>query len=52
MTMVSDLGGLRRSLTGVRAANRWPLEVIEDAGHLSIERPEAFRAALRSALER
>jgi hypothetical protein len=36
----------------VRAANRWPLEVIEDAGHLSIERPEAFRAALRSALER
>jgi pimeloyl-ACP methyl ester carboxylesterase len=30
----------------------WPLEVIEDAGHLSIERPEAFRAALRSALER
>jgi pimeloyl-ACP methyl ester carboxylesterase len=30
----------------------WPLEVIEDAGHLSIERPEASRAALRSALER
>jgi pimeloyl-ACP methyl ester carboxylesterase len=30
----------------------WPLEVIEDAGHLSIERPGAFRAALRSALER
>jgi pimeloyl-ACP methyl ester carboxylesterase len=30
----------------------WPLEVIEDAGHLSIEWPEAFRAALRSALER
>jgi pimeloyl-ACP methyl ester carboxylesterase len=30
----------------------WPLEVIEDAGHLSIERPEASRAALRAALER
>jgi pimeloyl-ACP methyl ester carboxylesterase len=28
----------------------WPLDVIEDAGHLSIEQPEAFRAALRAAL--
>jgi pimeloyl-ACP methyl ester carboxylesterase len=28
----------------------WPLHVIEDAGHLSIERPAAFRAALRAAL--
>jgi pimeloyl-ACP methyl ester carboxylesterase len=24
----------------------WPLEVIEHAGHLSLEQPEAFRAAL------
>jgi pimeloyl-ACP methyl ester carboxylesterase len=30
----------------------WPLHVIEDAGHFSVEQPEAFRAALRSALER
>ena len=30
----------------------WPLEVIEGAGHLSIEQPEAFRSALRVALER
>jgi pimeloyl-ACP methyl ester carboxylesterase len=30
----------------------WPLEVIEHAGHLSIERPEAFWAALRAALDR
>jgi pimeloyl-ACP methyl ester carboxylesterase len=30
----------------------WPLEVIEDAGHLSFERPEAFRGALRAALGR
>jgi pimeloyl-ACP methyl ester carboxylesterase len=30
----------------------WPLHVVEDAGHLSIERPEAFGAALRAALER
>jgi pimeloyl-ACP methyl ester carboxylesterase len=30
----------------------WPLEVIEDAGHLSLEQPEAFRAALRAALGR
>ena len=28
----------------------WPLHVIEDAGHFSIEQPEAFRAALRVAL--
>jgi pimeloyl-ACP methyl ester carboxylesterase len=28
----------------------WPLHVIEDAGHFSIEQPEAFRAVLRAAL--
>jgi pimeloyl-ACP methyl ester carboxylesterase len=28
----------------------WPLHVIEDAGHFSVEQPEAFRAALRAAL--
>jgi len=28
----------------------WPLHVIEDAGHFSIEQPEASRAALRAAL--
>jgi pimeloyl-ACP methyl ester carboxylesterase len=28
----------------------WPLHVIEDAGHFSIEQPQAFRAALRAAL--
>jgi len=28
----------------------WPLHVVEDAGHFSGERPEAFRAALRAAL--
>jgi pimeloyl-ACP methyl ester carboxylesterase len=28
----------------------WPLHVIEDAGHFSIEQPEAFRGALRAAL--
>jgi pimeloyl-ACP methyl ester carboxylesterase len=28
----------------------WPLHVVEDAGHFSIEQPEAFRAALRAAL--
>ncbi len=28
----------------------WPLHVVEDAGHFSVERPEAFRAALRAAL--
>jgi pimeloyl-ACP methyl ester carboxylesterase len=28
----------------------WPLHVIEDAGHFSIEQPEAFREALRVAL--
>jgi pimeloyl-ACP methyl ester carboxylesterase len=28
----------------------WPLHVIEDAGHFSIEQPEPFRAALRAAL--
>jgi len=30
----------------------WPLHVIEDAGHLAIERPEASRAALAAALGR
>ena len=30
----------------------WPLHVVEDAGHLVIERPEAFRAALAAALQR
>jgi pimeloyl-ACP methyl ester carboxylesterase len=28
----------------------WPLHVIEDAGHFSIEQPEACRAALQVAL--
>jgi pimeloyl-ACP methyl ester carboxylesterase len=28
----------------------WPLHVIENAGHFSIEQPEAFRSALRAAL--
>jgi len=28
----------------------WPLHVIEDAGHFSMEQPEAFRAALWAAL--
>jgi hypothetical protein len=28
----------------------WPLHVVEDAGHFSIEQPEAFRAALWAAL--
>jgi pimeloyl-ACP methyl ester carboxylesterase len=28
----------------------WPLHVIENAGHFSIEQPEAFRAALQAAL--
>jgi pimeloyl-ACP methyl ester carboxylesterase len=28
----------------------WPLHVIEDAGHFSMEQPEAFRAALQAAL--
>jgi hypothetical protein len=28
----------------------WPLHVIEDAGHVSIEQPQAFREALRTAL--
>jgi pimeloyl-ACP methyl ester carboxylesterase len=28
----------------------WPLHIIEDAGHFSMEQPEAFRAALRAAL--
>ena len=28
----------------------WPVHVIEDAGHFSIEQPEAFRAALWAAL--
>jgi pimeloyl-ACP methyl ester carboxylesterase len=28
----------------------WPLHVIEDAGHFSIEQPEAFQGALRTAL--
>jgi pimeloyl-ACP methyl ester carboxylesterase len=30
----------------------WPLHVVEDAGHLVIERPEAFRSALAAALQR
>jgi pimeloyl-ACP methyl ester carboxylesterase len=30
----------------------WPLEVIEDAGHLSLEQPEAFRAALTALTAR
>ena len=29
----------------------WPLHVIEDAGHFSLEQPQAFRAALRAALD-
>ena len=28
----------------------WPLHVVEDAGHFSVEQPEAFRAALQVAL--
>jgi len=28
----------------------WPLHVVEDAGHFSLEQPQAFRAALRAAL--
>jgi pimeloyl-ACP methyl ester carboxylesterase len=28
----------------------WPLHIVEDAGHFSIEQPEAFRQALRAAL--
>jgi pimeloyl-ACP methyl ester carboxylesterase len=28
----------------------WPLHVVEDAGHFAVERPQAFRAALRAAL--
>jgi pimeloyl-ACP methyl ester carboxylesterase len=28
----------------------WPLHVIDDAGHFSLEQPEAFRAALQAAL--
>jgi pimeloyl-ACP methyl ester carboxylesterase len=30
----------------------WPLHVVEDAGHFAVERPEAFRSALRAALDR
>ena len=30
----------------------WPLHVVEDAGHFAVERPEAFRSALRAALGR
>jgi hypothetical protein len=26
--------------------------VVEDAGHFAVERPEAFRSALRAALDR
>jgi hypothetical protein len=33
------------------ALGRWPLHVIEDAGHLVVEQPEAFRRALRAALD-
>jgi pimeloyl-ACP methyl ester carboxylesterase len=29
----------------------WPLHVVEDAGHLVVEQPEAFGRALRAALE-
>src|SRR5215207_2564198 len=29
----------------------WPLQVIEDAGHFVVEQPEAFRRALRAALD-
>jgi pimeloyl-ACP methyl ester carboxylesterase len=29
----------------------WPLHVVEDAGHFSIEQPAAFRAALQAALD-
>ena len=29
----------------------WPLHVIEDAGHFVVEQPEAFRRALRAALD-
>jgi pimeloyl-ACP methyl ester carboxylesterase len=32
------------------ARYRWPLHVIEDAGHFAVEQPEAFRGALRAAL--
>jgi pimeloyl-ACP methyl ester carboxylesterase len=32
------------------ARYRWPLHVIEDAGHFTVEQPDAFRAALRAAL--
>ena len=28
----------------------WPLHVVEDAGHFTLEQPRAFRAALRAAL--
>jgi pimeloyl-ACP methyl ester carboxylesterase len=28
----------------------WPLHVIDDAGHFSLEQPEAFRTALQVAL--
>lgn len=28
----------------------WPLHVVEDAGHFSLEQPQAFRSALRAAL--
>jgi pimeloyl-ACP methyl ester carboxylesterase len=34
------------------ARHGWPLHVIEDAGHFTIEQPEAFRSALAAALER
>ena len=29
----------------------WPLHVVEDAGHFTLEQPQAFRAALRAALD-
>jgi pimeloyl-ACP methyl ester carboxylesterase len=33
------------------ARHGWPLHVIEDAGHFVVEQPEAFRRALRAALD-
>jgi pimeloyl-ACP methyl ester carboxylesterase len=33
------------------ARHGWPLHVVEDAGHFVVEQPEAFRRALRAALD-
>jgi pimeloyl-ACP methyl ester carboxylesterase len=50
--------GRQDRVTRLRIAERasarhgWPLHVIEDAGHFTIEQPEAFRSALAAALER